>query len=100
MKTITLRVEDYDHIATLEAQVDGARQDAAQWSQEYAEQKARAEAAEAKNAKLREALEYYAKHYDWPADGPWGATSTDFGDKARAALSEHDPKKLQRGERG
>jgi hypothetical protein len=49
-----------------------------------------AEAAEAENVRLREALEYYAKHYDWPADGPWGATSTDFGDKARAALSEHE----------
>tara|TARA_R110000772_G_scaffold38565_4_gene90953 strand:- start:1409 stop:1726 length:318 start_codon:yes stop_codon:yes gene_type:complete len=57
----------------------------------------RAEAAEARiaeleaeNEKLRAALDYYAKVHDWPADGPWGVTSTDFGEVARAALSEHE----------
>jgi len=43
----------------------------------------------AREARMREALDYYAKnHYPNVNDGPWGANSTDFGDVARAALGE------------
>jgi hypothetical protein len=43
----------------------------------------------AREARLREALDYYAKnHYPNLDNGPWGANSNDFGDVARAALGE------------
>ena len=38
-------------------------------------------------ARLRDALEFYAKDHVWPNEGPWGAGSDDFGLVARAALS-------------
>lgn len=39
--------------------------------------------------RLREALRYYAEnHYPNVNDGPWGVNSTDFGDVARAALTD------------
>lgn len=45
----------------------------------------------AKLALVREALRFYAGCYEPelsnPNSGPWGANSTDFGEKARAALS-------------
>ena len=44
------------------------------------------ETLQAENARLREALEYYAKAHKWPNDGPWGIDSKDFGDVARKAL--------------
>ena len=37
--------------------------------------------------RLREALRYYADEHKNPNEGPWGANSDDFGDRARAALS-------------
>jgi len=37
---------------------------------------------------MREALEFYAMEHEFPSDGPWGVNSTDFGDVARAALSQ------------
>lgn len=42
---------------------------------------------EEENARIREALDFYAKDHPWPNDGPWGAGSSDFGKAARAALS-------------
>ena len=43
--------------------------------------------AEADNARLREALHFYADFYEAPNDGPWGVNSSDFGRTARAALN-------------
>ena len=43
--------------------------------------------------RLREALRYYAEnHYPNVNDGPWGVNSTDFGDVARAALTDKGEK--------
>ncbi len=51
------------------------------------------ECLQAREARLREALNYYAKnHYPNVNDGPWGANSVDFGNVARAALAEHGEK--------
>lgn len=36
--------------------------------------------------RLRAALSFYAEDHGNPNDGPWGASSVDFGDRARAAL--------------
>ena len=33
--------------------------------------------------RYREALEFYAKWHPQPSEGPWGADSTDFGERAR-----------------
>lgn len=47
----------------------------------------------AREARLREALNYYAKnHYPNVNDGPWGANSVDFGNVARAALAKQEEK--------
>ena len=35
---------------------------------------------------LEAALSYYAKEHKNPSEGPWGLTSTDFGNVARRAL--------------
>ena len=43
-------------------------------------------ALQAENARLREALEYYANDHAVPNDGPWGHDSRDFGGVARKAL--------------
>lgn len=40
----------------------------------------------AENARLREALHYYADNHAVPAEGPWGLHSNDFGNRARRAL--------------
>ena len=43
--------------------------------------------------RLRVALRYYAKnHYPDVNAGPWGVNSTDFGDVARAALTDKGEK--------
>ena len=43
--------------------------------------------------RLRAALRYYAEnHYPNVNDGPWGVNSTDFGDVARAALTDKGEK--------
>lgn len=34
----------------------------------------------------REALRFYANWHPQPSEGPWGASSTDFGEVAREAL--------------
>jgi hypothetical protein len=45
------------------------------------------------NERLRVALRYYAEnHYPNVNDGPWGVNSTDFGDVARAALTDKGEK--------
>ena len=47
--------------------------------------------AQAKIARLTEALEFYAddNRTGLPSDGPWGLGSNDFGSRARAALQEN-----------
>ena len=83
-------------VAQLEAKADGALQDAAQWSQEYAEQKANTEALEAENAKLREALEWYGgqarlcRLIHSEGDAGRNSLAADGGKRTRAALSEHE----------
>jgi hypothetical protein len=49
-------------------------------------------ALEAKLAKAVEALHFYADFFEVPNDGPWGSGSTDFGQKAKAALTELEAK--------
>jgi hypothetical protein len=46
------------------------------------------ETAEAKLAKAVAALHFYADFYEAANDGPWGVNSNDYGDKARAVLTE------------
>ena len=53
--------------------------------------RARAERFEAENMRLREALKYYADEPANAKDGPWALNSDDFGDVARAALSDAPP---------
>lgn len=47
---------------------------------------------EAQLAKAVEALHFYADFFEVPNDGPWGFGSTDFGQKAKAALTELEAK--------
>jgi len=49
---------------------------------EYAREQKKREQLQAENARLREALRFYA------GDEPWKLNSEDFGNKARAALGE------------
>jgi hypothetical protein len=55
-------------------------------------QSARAEAAEAENVKLREALRFYA---DLSHDGPWHLPGEDYGKQARAEAAEAENATLQ-----
>ena len=39
--------------------------------------------------RLQKALQFYAKNHENPNDGPWGVSSTDFGNVARKTLGEN-----------
>lgn len=80
--------EAADRIEALTAQLESTLKDRAQIIAErdrtFALMLARVLKAEADNARLREALEFYA---DLSLNGPWNLRSEDYGRWARAALN-------------
>jgi hypothetical protein len=89
-------LEAATRITTLEAELNTERAMKIGWQLECEEGREELAKLRADNAALVEGLEYYSGMHEpglsCPNEGPWGVSSDDFGDRARAILAQHGGK--------